>query len=167
MILRLFKKKASFQELRKLEKNLQIARSQQQTYNQYLETRMKMLTQIAMRLSPLSKEFSELKQQFGELTEQFRSNSPQLHQSQVVIPVQPNESNNVILQTEDQNDLRYLRPQEQKSLVAIGKLQDESRTQEILISNLQVFLYPDRISKKTNTSLSNILTYLSPKNWTV
>lgn len=154
---RLFKKKATYEELKDLEKHLQRSISQLHSQDHHLENRMRMFTRIAMTLSPLSREFSELQGQFEEFKALFKKESPVQQEAKISEQQQLEKPIALAPPLPSQNRPMHMAPHEQKGLILIGKLLDEARSQEIPVGALTSNLYPDRAVRTSKTTVSNIL----------
>jgi len=157
IMMRIFKKKVTCEELNEKENQLKQTIYKLKKRNRHLENRLRILTRATTNLSPLSKRFSELQNQFTELISKFtegsvmqkKNNEPKQIKSKVQHKAHP--------PVYPENDSVHLTPLEQKGLAHIGKLQDEAKSQMILVGNLTTNLYPNRMDRKIRTTVSNIL----------
>ena len=157
IMMRIFKKKVTCEELNEKENQLKQTIYKLKKRNRHLENRLKILTTTTMNLSPLSARFSELQYQFTEFIRKFSEGS--VKQKEITKPKQIKTQVQQKTQVPNypENDSAHLTPLEQKGLVFIGKLQDEAKSQMILVGNLTTNLYPNRMDRKIRTTVSNIL----------
>ena len=151
-----FEKKVTEEEFSKFQKQVQKSFQKVKADNRDLENQLTVLTKVTMALSPSSKRFTELQRQFTELLKQFSGGS--LNRQKKVEPSPPQ------LKEEKKHpsgfsDIQsgHLTQLEQKGLIFIGRLQNESGSQMIPVGSLTSNLYPDRVNRRIKTTVSNIL----------
>ncbi len=151
-----FEKKVTEEEFSKFQKQVQKSFQKVKADNRDLGKQLTVLTKVTMALSPLSKRFTELQRQFTELLKQFSGGS--LNRQKKVEQSPPQ------LKTEKKQpsgftDIQsgHLTQLEQKGLIFIGRLQNESGSQMIPVGSLTSNLYPDRVNRRIKTTVSNIL----------
>ncbi len=151
-----FEKKVTEEEFSKFQKQVQKSFQKVKADNRDLENQLTVLTKVTMALSPLSKRFTELQRQFTELLKQFSGGSLNRQKKVEQSPPQLEEENK---QPSGFTDLQSgpLTQLEQKGLIFIGRLQNESGSQMIPVGSLTSNLYPDRVNRRIKTTVSNIL----------
>src|SRR4030042_4674773 len=155
--MRLFKKKVTCEEYKQFQKKVQKSLRKQKRQNRYLEKKARPLKNITLTLSELRKQLDDLQNEFAEFTCQFKKDSP-VHDKSVIHYEKEQEKPMSIPPKEiSDNDSFSLSPMEQKGLIFIGKIQDESKSQMISVGSLSTGLYPDWAKQKSNTTVSNIL----------
>ena len=117
----------------------------------HLEKELSVTSKLTLALCPLPKRFNELQNQFTEFVNHFSESSA--NSSQRI--------NEYTAPTESKNEFLNLTPLEQKGLVILGKLQNESGNHLIRVGEFTSHLYPDRNSSHIKTTVSNILKKLS------
>jgi len=153
--MRLFKKKITEEEFRKFEKRIKRNFQKVKKDNRELENRLTVLTKVTMGLCPLSKQFTELRNQFTELVKQFTSGSLNRDKAEDKKPLTIKKR---VIHTEIINKQSgHLTQLEQKGLIFIGRLQNESGSHMIPVGMLTSNLYPDKLNQKIKTTVSNIL----------
>ncbi|MCH8020911.1 hypothetical protein IH785_13745 [candidate division KSB1 bacterium] len=144
-----FEKKVTEEEFSKFQKQVQKSFQKVKADNRDLENQLTVLTKVTMALSPLSKRFTELLKQFsgGSLNRQKKvePSPPQLKEEKK----QPSGFSDI--------QSGHLTQLEQKGLIFIGRLQNESGSQRIPVGSLTSNLYPDRVNRRIKTTVSNIL----------
>ena len=140
-----------------MEKHLQQSLHRLKKQDRHLENRLKILTKAAMEPAPLSRQFSELQNQFNGFITQFRNDSPNSQKTQDNEPIQPEKPLKGLGGGFTEEEAIHLTQLEQKGLIFIGRLQDETKSPMIPVGVLTSNLYPDRPSLKIKTTVSNIL----------
>jgi len=153
----LFKKKITEEEFRKFEKRILRSFTKIRKDNRDLENRLAVLTKVIMALCPLSKQFTELQQQFTEFVKQFSHTSLNRNKKEDKIPIKPQIPKKVASSGFADKRSGHLTQLEQKGLVFIGRLQNETGSHMIPVGILTSNLYPDRVNHKIKTTVSNIL----------
>ena len=158
-----FKKKVSREEFCKFKKRVRKSIRGVRKDNHKLEKQLKLITKVTFSLLPLSRKFINLQSQFTEIIKQFNSSTTNknVENSDIVnLKTEQISENNA---DSYKNSDRHLTPLEQKGLIYIGRLQNEAGSQHIPVKSLTTNLYPDRISRKIKTTVSNILKKLADK----
>ncbi len=152
----LFKKKLTEEAFQKFEKRILKSFQKVRADNRLLEKQITVLTKVTMTLCPLSKRFTELQRQFTELLKQFSSGSLNRQKKVEQSPPQLKEEKR---RPSGFTDIQsgHLTQLEQKGLIFIGRLQNESGSQRIPVGSLTSNLYPDRVNRRIKTTVSNIL----------
>jgi len=152
-----FKKKVTKEEFQKFEKQVQKSLQKKESKNRDLNKQIEVITTVTFSLIPLSKQFNELQTQFTEVIKQFsnssRNNSPKAENIPEILQKQEKVSPTAHSDTQ----FKELTQLEQKGLLFIGRLQNEAGSQKIPVGSLTTNLYPDRVSRKIKTTVSNIL----------
>ena len=151
-----FKKKVTQEEFRQFGNRVEKSFHEVKEHNRDLENRLEVLTNVTIALCPLSKQFTELQRQFTELLKQF-TNSP--------LNCQKNATEAPLLLKKEPRDLpafsdaksRHLTQLEQKGLIFIGRLQNESGSNMIPVGSLTMNLYPEQLNRRIKTTISNVL----------
>ena len=155
--MRFFKKKVTKDEFQEFEKRIQKSFKIIRKKNRDLENRVDVLTKVIISLCPLSKQFTELQHQFTELVKQFNDGSLNNKKHKDIIPIELHsqvlENSLEIMEIQSV----HLTPLEQKSLVLIGRLQNEAGSKIIPVGFLTENLYPDKVNLRIKTTVSNIL----------
>ena len=151
-----FEKKVTEEEFSKFQKQVQKSFQKVKADNRNLGNQLTVLTKVTMALSPLSKRFTELQRQFTELLKQFSGGSLNRQKKVEQSPPQLKEEKK---QPSGFTDIQsgHLTQLEQKGLIFIGRLQNESGSQMIPVGSLTSNLYPDRVNRRIKTTVSNIL----------
>jgi hypothetical protein len=155
--MRFFKKKVTNDEFQEFERRIQKSFKIIRKKNRDLENRVEVLTKVTMSLCPLSKQFTELQHQLTELVKQFSNGSVNRYDKKDTIRAQPQNQKKEASYGIIEKNSGHLTTLEQKGLVLIGKLQNETGNQMIPVGILTENLYPDKINQKIKTTVSNIL----------
>jgi hypothetical protein len=153
----IFKKKVTMEAFQEFEKRVKGSFQTVKNENNTLKQQIENLTRITIALIPLSKQFTELQHQFTELIKQFTNSS--LNRTQIAentpntVPKQEKET----LTNISDSQIKEMTQLEQKALIFIGRLQNETGSQMIPVGSLTTNLYPDRVNRKIKTTTSNIL----------
>jgi len=115
------------------------------------------MNKVIKELSPLSTRFTELECRFTEFSQQFNNDSLSQGKMESIEHIQSKSPKKAPAPTSMNVKNENLTPLEQKGLVFIGRLQDESRSSMIPVGHLTSNLYPDRVTRKMKTTVSNIL----------
>jgi len=155
--MRFFKKKVTEEEFHEFEKKVQRSLKRIKKNNQDLKNQLEALTKVTMSLCPLSKQFTELRHQFTELVKQFSNGSLNRPEKEDKMPTQPQNQQKEASSSVIEKHSGHLTQLEQKGLVFIGRLQNETGSQMIPVGILTENLYPDKMNQKIKTTVSNIL----------
>ena len=137
-----FEKKVTEEEFSKFQKQVQKSFQKVKADNRDLENQLTVLTKVTMALSPLSKRFTELLKQFsgGSLNRQKKvePSPPQLKEEKK----QPSGFSDI--------QSGHLTQLEQKGLIFIGRLQNES---VFFILDLPMWIFSDKMHRSKQIHL--------------
>jgi len=114
-----------------------------------LESDLRTFTALSERFSELHKRFTELTEQFTELQNRYRSVGAMSSVPEVQPPPEQTPHH--------RTTLTQLTALERKGFLYIGKLQNDAGGEWIPIRSLAAHLYPDRSSRRVQTTISNVL----------
>jgi hypothetical protein len=149
--MRVFTKKVTIEEFLELSNTVQDKFNELEQMSQYLEKELSIMSKLTLALCPLPKQFNGLQNQFTEFVNEFNK-GPANSSQRVRDPVR---------QSDSEKEFLNLTPLEQKGLIILGKLQNESGAHMIRVGDFTSNLYPDRINGHIKTTVSNILKKLS------